>query len=362
MAEGVAEARVKINGKEVPTDKCSSVIVEQDLDQPDMCTAILSNLIDSEGGGEKYSESLKQGDAVEVNIGATTDSPSPVFKGEVVGIEPFWDTSGETKVTLRAFNKLHRLTRTRKSKTFENQSYTDILQKIATDAKLTADVKGDVKTVHKHVYQHHQTDLELLAIMARNINYEYYCDDTKIIWRKRDTSVDSGITLKWGKEAAAAEYSLQTFKARLNTTNQIKEVTVRCWDPTQAKEIVGKATAPANKMGGKDGAADTNTAFGEQKLSYEYPVANQEEADNIAKALLEDAAMSYIVGDGQCKGHPKLKPGLVVSVETGDKRFDGKYYITGCSHRYTHKSGGGGGGGGGGYLTLIKVRRNAIKE
>jgi uncharacterized protein len=363
MAEGVAEARVKINGKEVPTDKCSQVIIEQDIDQPDMCSATLSNLVDSEGGGEKYTETLKQGDAIEVVIGATTDTPAPVFKGEVVGIEPLWDTSGETKVTLRAFNKLHRLTRTRKSKTFENMSDTDIFKKIATEASLSGDVKGDVNITHKHIYQHHQTDLEFLLERARRINYEIMVDDTKLIWRKRDTSVDSGIKLKWGKEASGAEYSLQTFKARLNTTNQVAEVTVRCWDPSQAKEIVGKAAKPANMLGAKAGAEDTNSAFGEQKVSYEVPVYNQEEADTIAKSLLEDLAMSYIIGEGQCKGHPKLKPGLVVEIETGDKRFDGKYYITGCSHRYTHKSGGGGSGGGaGGYLTMIRVRRNAAKE
>jgi phage protein D len=363
MAEGVAEARVKINGTEVPTDKCSQVIIEMDLDQPDMCAATLSNLVDSEGGGQKYSETLKQGDSIEVVIGATTDTPAPLFKGEVVGIEPLWDTSGETKVTLRAFNKLHRLTRTRKSKTFENQTDTAIFKKIAADAKLTPEVKGDVNIEHKHIYQHHQTDLEFLLERSRRINYEIMVDDTKLIWRKRDLSVDSGITLKWGKDAGGAEFSLQQFKARLNTTNQVKEVTVRCWDPTQAKEIVGKATAPTTKLGDKDGAADANTAFGEQKVSYEVPVYNQEEADTIAKALLEDLAMTYIVGDGQCKGHPKLKPGLTVTIEAGDKRFDGKYYITGCSHRYTHKSGGGGSGGGaGGYLTLIRVRRNAAKS
>jgi uncharacterized protein len=90
------------------------------------------------------------------------------------------------------------------------------------------------------------------------------------------------------------------------------------------------------------------------------PVSSQEEADAIAKALLEDLAMSYIVGEGQCKGHADLKPGIVVTINANDdKRFNGKYYITGCSHRYTHKSGGGGGGPGGGYLTNIRVRRNA---
>ena len=63
-----------------------------------------------------------------------------------------------------------------------------------------------------------------------------------------------------------------------------------------------------------------------------------------------------IVGDGQCKGHPKLKPGLVVTIDAKDKRFNGKYYITGCSHRYTQKSSGGDKGG---YHTFIRVRRNA---
>jgi phage protein D len=360
MAEGVAEARVKINGTEVPTDKCAVVIIEQDLDQPDMCTATLSNLTDSEGGGQKYTETLVQGDTIEVLIGATTDTPTTVFKGEVVGLEPLWDVSGETKVVVRAFNKLHRLTRTRKSKTFENQTDSAIVQKIAGEYGLSPEVKGDVNITHKHVYQHHQTDFEFLLHRAKRINYEMYCEDTKLIFRKRDTSVDSGITLQWGKDASGAEYALQRFQARLNTANQVKEVYVRCWDPTQTKEIVGEAKSLANKMGKTDGASAANTAYGSHKANYEVPVSSQEEANAIAKALLEDLALDYIVGEGQCKGHPKLKPGLVVTIDAKDKRFNGKYYITGCSHRYTHKSGGGGGGGGGGgYLTMIRVKRNA---
>ena len=365
MAGGVAEPRIKINGTEVPTDKCQLIIVEQDLDQPDMCSAQLSNLTDSEGAGQKYTETLKQGDEIEVVISDASSVDASggsgnktIFKGEVVGLEPLWDVSGETKVVVRAFNKLHRLTRTRKSKTFENVTDSAIVQKIAGEYGLSPQVKGDVNISHKHVYQHHQTDFEFLLHRARRINYEMLCEEnSKLVFRKRDTSVDSGIKLQWGKDAGAGgdQKSLQRFQARLNTANQVKEVYVRCWDPTQTKEIIGEAKSLANKLGKTDGASAANSAFGTHKASYEIPVSSKEEADAVAKALLEDLALEYIVGEGQCKGNPELKPGLVVTIEAQDKRFDGKYYVTGCSHRYTHKSG----GSGGGYLTLIRVKRNA---
>lgn len=353
MAEGVAEARVKIAGTEVSTEALGAVFVDQDIDQPDLCSITVNNTNEY-----KFSEKVNHGDEVEVTIGPTTDSPAPVFKGEVVGLEPIFDVSGESKVVIRACSKLHRLTRTRKSRTFTEQSDADIVNTIAGEYGLSAEVTGDINIKHKHVYQHDLTDLEFLHQRARRIDYEILVDDKKLKFRKRDVSVDSGIELKWGKDASGAEFSLQIFKPRLSSANQVKEVTVRGWDSLNSKTIIGEAKSLRTKLGKDDGASKSQAAFGVSKAAYEMAVYSKEEADAAAKSLLEDHALSYIVGDGQAKGHPKIKAGIVVKIKAEDKRFDGKYYLTGTSHRYTHKAG----GPQGGYLTLIRFRRNAEGE
>ena len=76
----------------------------------------------------------------------------------------------------------------------------------------------------------------------------------------------------------------------------------------------------------------------------------QAEADQIAKAELNKAALDFITGDGVCAGRPDLMSGKVVKLDGLDKRFNGRYYVTGATHRYTPTRG---------YRTFFRVRRNA---
>jgi len=132
-------------------------------------------------------------------------------------------------------------------------------------------------------------------------------------------------------------------------------VRVYGWDPDKKKEIVGSAKPQSSKLGDK-----TGTQVAEQKhknvlqVQVESPVSSKEEADNIAKSVLQERLMHFITGDGICKGNPQLKPGIIVTVNVQDKRFNGKYYVTAIRHRYVHA-----GAGGGGFRTEFKFRRDA---
>jgi phage protein D len=330
------------------------VTVELDIDQPDMCCATMNNTNDF-----KYTREVKQGDSIEFKIGGTTAAVQTIFKGEVVGLEPVFDVSGETKVLIRAFNKLHRLTRTRKSKTFEKQTDHQIATKIAQEYGLTAKISGDVQIQHNHVYQHHQTDLEFLLERCRRINYEVLCDNQNLVFRQRKLDQGNELKLMFGKDLPGeTEIALERFEARLNSANQVKKVQVRAWNPGQTAEIVGEASSLI-KVLGKDDGPKAAGSFGTAEAAFDLPVTSKEEADAAAKALLEDLALNYITGTGLCKGDPRLKAGIVVDIvvdpDAQDERFNGKYYVTGVSHRYTHKAG----GGTGGYQSVVKVRRNA---
>lgn len=352
--KGVAGARVLLNGTEQDPQAMALVTVDLDVNQPDMCTATMNNTNDF-----KYTRQVKQGDLLEFKIGSTTAAVQVIFKGEVVGLEPIFDVSGETKVLIRAFNKLHRLTRARKSKTFEKQTDGDVATKVAQLYGLTPKITGDINIKHNHIYQHHQTDLEFLLERARRINYEVLCDNTNLIFRQRKLDQGNTLTLMFGKDMPSDnEIALERFHARLNSANQVKKVQVRAWNPGQTKEIIGQADKLIKILGNEDAGKAAGT-FGSAEASFEIPVTSKEEADAAAKALLEDLALNYITGEGICKGDPRLTAGIVVDIvvdpEAQNERFNGKYYVTGVSHRYTHKAG----GGTGGYQTIVKVRRNA---
>ena len=91
-----------------------------------------------------------------------------------------------------------------------------------------------------------------------------------------------------------------------------------------------------------------------------------EEAKKLAEAKLNEMLMDFVAGDGLCLGAPEIRAGKVVTIlvnpDRADDRFNGEYFVTGASHRYSHSGTGGGAGGegGGGYVTSIRVRRDAV--
>jgi phage protein D len=345
-------AEVKLAGAKVDEKAFHGFIVDMDLDQPDMCTLVLNNTSDF-----SYSAKTNQGDTLEVKIGPDSGGAGTIFSGEVVGVEPVFDAGGESRVTIRAFNRLHRLTRGRKSRTFEKMTAKDIVSKVASDHGLSPKITGDVNIKHDHVYQANLTDFELLLRLGARIDYEVFVEDKSLYFRKRDVGQDSGIKIEMD---TAKEYALQKFAPRLSSAGLVQEVNVRSYNPDKKEEILGKATSPASKLGAKDGPGAAESPFG--KVFYydvDVPLKSVEEANAMAKAKLEELSLNYIVGDGVLFGHPKIKAGIVVNIDCKDERFNGKYYITGCSHRYTHEHKGGGKGG---YLTAFKVRRNAAEK
>ncbi len=351
-SSGIAQARVKINGTEAPTEAVAMVVVEMDLDQADLCTATMKNTND-----KKYTVDLNLGDSIEVSIAETGGGTTKtIFKGEIVGLEPCYESGGETHVLVRAVNRMHRLSRGKNSKTFEKKTDADIVRAIASTYGLSPQISGDVNIQYDHVYQHHQTDLEFLLTRARRINYELFVDDTTLTFRKRDVSVGAAMTLKLGAQNDSEGKPLQKLQLRLSSANQVTAVKVRAWDPTTNKEIIGNASSLAKTLGSKSGADASKASFqgGSHKATYDVPVSSQEEADAIAKSLLEDHALDYITGEATCKGNPDMKAGIMVAVTGTDTRFDGSYYVKGAVHKYTHKS-----GGTGGYTTVLKVSRNA---
>jgi phage protein D len=345
---------VHIGGAEVPDDEVIRFVVDMDLNQADMAVITLKN------AGNRHSNAHKQGDAVEIKV---TGDKKTVFKGEIVGIEPVYEAGADSKCVIRAFNRMHRLLRGRKSRTFQDQSDNDIVNTIVGDHGLSAQCASDVNIKHKHVYQHNQTDLEFLRLRAARIGYAVWVDDTTLHFEKPKLDKDSGIELKLTTEASE-KYRLKRFAPRMSSAGVVKKVTVRGWDAAKKEAIVGEVTAASSKLGATDAAAAANI-FGETKtFTVDHPIASVEEAKAIAQAKLDDFMMSYITGEAECFGHPDYKPGIVlkitVNMETADDLFNGKYFITGCAHMYSHAAGGTAGGTGG-YTTVVKVARDAEK-
>ncbi len=279
---------------------------------------------------------VRLGDAL--HVGASGDAGAAViFKGEVVGIEPIFAVGGEARVIVRALDRMHRLLRGRKSRTFERQRDSDIVAAIAKENGLVPapDVEDDVR--YDHVFQHNQTDLEFLRTRAARIGYEVLVDDTRLVFRRRLAPR----VLALGCDGSA-DVPLRAFHPRLSSAQQVTKVTVRGWDPERKEEIVGVASVRrlAPSRGAVVGIA--------VELGAWPMLSTAEQSHAVAKAMLEDLTADESGGEVAAGGDPRLMPGARVRVDVRALAvFAGDLEVTDVLHRQGRAA----------YVTLLKFRR-----
>lgn len=344
QAGGVMAAdqlRASLAGTEVPRSAVATIRVDQDLDQPDMATIVVEGR-----EGVRIAHRLVPGDEVTIVV-EPRPSAATLFKGEVVGIEPAFEAGGESRVAIRAFDRLHRLTREKKTRTFDGMTDIEIVAIIATEHGLVAAPSSAPNIRHDQVYQHNQTDLEFLRVRASRLGFDVWIEDATLFFERRAPEAP----IQVAPRPSSGEARLQAFHPRLSSSATVQQVVVRGWDPERRQEMIGTATAPSILLDPDE--PDPDRVFGRTlELLLDEPIASPAEADAIAKAKLAELMLAHVSGEALTKGHPRLKAGIVVVLAGLGDRFDGKYRVVGASHIYSH-----GEGCGNGYATTLRQRR-----
>jgi len=337
---------VKIAGSALSTEMLAhvlSVTVDDSMDLPSMFAMEFSNFDVERGALIQDQTQFDVGKVVEIRMG-TGDRLTTLMVGEITGLEAAYTSSGLPGLTVRGFDRRHRLQRGRKVRTFIKQKDSEIVSKIAQEAGLSPQVK-DSKIVHDYVLQANQTDMEFILERARRIQYEVSVEDKKLLFQPVANAESPLFTL-------TLQDDLVEFYARLSSVGKVSEVNVQGWDPKKKEKILGKAARGDvnSTMGSVAGPALVAGAFSSAiGLVSETPVDSQAEAGQMAAALLNTDALALITGEGVCVGRPDLRAGKVIQVDGLGKRFSGSYYVRSVSHRYDKD----------GYATHFTVQRNA---
>lgn len=343
------EFGIRINGSDLPLKARSDVImlaVHQDVTAPGMFTLRLITwditAIEITWADD---ELFAVGNEVEIQMGYVDDLHT-LMVGEITGLEPEFCADEVPMLTVRGYDRRHRLLRGRKTRSFTQVKDSDIASQIATNAELKAQAT-DTGVTLDYVLQHNQTDLEFLQDRARRIGYEVVVENKTLQFRPRQHTGSEVLTLDRERE-------LVEFYPRLTTLNQVGAVAVRGWNPRDKQAIVGQAASgdESTRMGGSTiGPAAVDAAFGgTDTASVDRPVFSQAEADQIARGRFDELALAYITGEGSCIGRTDLRAGILIGIEGLGRRFSGPYYVTSSTHSYAPERG---------YRTAFTVRRNA---
>lgn len=345
--ESAPELTISVDGTELPHEVTEALValrVEESLDAAGMFALTLANA-DLDSTKPKWSDDdrFRVGGKVEIKMGPLGEQ-EPLMAGEITGLEPAW--SGRRSLfTVRGYDRLHRLRRGRKTRSFLEVKDSQVAEQIAGELGLQAEVE-DSREVHPYLFQNNQTNIDFLLMRARAVGYELQVDDRKLYFRKRRYDRGKVVSLEWGKE-------LESFHPVLTTVPQAQKVVVRGWDRKNKEALVGTASAGdiSNLMQGSAlGAKDAQGAFGDAEvLVVDRPVASAAEAEQMAKGILEGLALTYVTGEGTTVGNPAIRAGTVIELTELGKRFSGLYYVTATQHVRDAL----------GFRTHFTVRRNA---
>jgi phage protein D/phage baseplate assembly protein gpV len=323
---------VRVNGNDLESelmDELLQVVVDSNLHLPDMFVIRV------------HDESLKwieEGPfelGASVEIGAVTTeggSEEKLISGEITALEPDFNEGTQAFLTVRGYDRSHRLHRGTRSCAFVQMTDSDLATRIAQEAGLRADVDS-TSQVYEHVLQDNQSEMDFLRSRAKRIGYEAYTRDETLYFKK--PGGDPGGTplgLEWGDK-------LKAFRPRLTLAEQIDEMVVKGWDPKTKTEVTGSATSSeaSPEIGEtQSGAELASEAFGDGKqIVVHQPVTSQAEADAVAQALYDEVTGSFIQAEGTCKGLPQLMAGTTVELSALGQTFNGKYFVTSAIHTYS---------------------------
>jgi Rhs element Vgr protein len=321
---------IKIDGTALPLtvyQQLDIMEVDDSLYLPSMATLRFNDPL----GALVDADTLKIGGAILISIGKPA---AQIFDGEITSIEPDFNTSSFNSVTVRAYDRAHRMMRGTVTKTYANVSDSDLVTQLAGNSGLQADAES-TSVVHEYVLQSNESDYAFLQRRAARIGKVLRVVGTKLTLKTAGGSgAPSGPDLTLG-------VNLKEFRPRESAVQQVTAVSVRNWDPKQKQAIVANgSSATATNSVGASISGLPSVFSGSPKLgAIDVPVDQTSGAEAYANALLARAVNGAVQAEGVAFGNPALAAGSNVEVKSVGTKFGGKYLITRAIHRYTTEDG-----------------------
>ncbi len=295
-------------------------------DHVDMVTMLVIQV----GGGEALPEwNFKIGDPVECAIGR---GESPIFKGEVTAVEPSYDVAGNTSITIRALDHMHRLGRGRHTRYWESRVDSQVVEEVGGECGLSVEVDG-TSQVRGYILQRNESNVAFLKRLAARNNYILRVEQDALTFKK-PTFEGTSKVVKMGK-------NLRSLRLSFNSVDQVQKVVVRGWDPKTKMEVEGMAVAEdLVKIGGGEYGANLSALFGDS-VAYvtDIPVTQQSQATELAKAELDRLARQFCRGTAVVQGDEKVRAGTMVEFTGLSEGQNGKYFVIATRHMINTRSG-----------------------
>jgi phage protein D len=333
------------DGAKIPDEVAASVVsitIDERLDQAGVCTIELRD-DQSRLSGDSH---FKIGSELKVSLGYV-GATKPLFDGEITGWKGAMPRLGPQRLTIVAHDKMHRMRRERKQKTFLSMKDSDIVSQVAQAHGFSVDAKPTA-VKHDYVIQANQSDADFLLERAHACGSEMFIDGKKLTFRPPALDDAAVATFKRSE-------SLKRFTVTISLAQQSPSVKITSWSVKDKKPVTvsAKKGDELSLMGSTKPGTDLATAITQDARQLFLPMLAAEEADSFAKARLTQAAMGLATGEGEVQGNPDVRRGSVIELDGIGDYLSGNYYVSAAIHTLL---------AGHGYTTVFRVKKTALQK
>lgn len=323
---GLFTYKITSNGSDIDnTYQVMSMNVERHLNK--IATAQIT-IKDGEAANQKFevadSETFAPGAEIEIKFGYDSTNES-IFKGIVTKLKI--STAGEgTVLVITCKDKWVKSTIGSKLTSFEAMTSSAIIEKIAGNYSLTADVTS-TSFEHPELVQYKSIDWDLILNLTEKEGMVAFTDAGKLTVAKPTVSGDGSPEVQFGAD-------VWDFSTEVDSGNQVGSLSGTVWDIENQKIVQVTAAEPSvNAQGNLTGSTLAEVMGSvEEKLVSSVAMAQdgiQKWADS---ALLKNRLSGYS-GTLTIEGNSDVKPNSLIKLKGFGDRFNGNAYVSGLTHR-----------------------------
>lgn len=281
-------------------------------------------------------QSLSFGKTIEILGGPNNESP--IFSGEITAIEERYGDAAP-QIILLVQDVMHIFSRQRQNRVFEDMSIDDVVNELASEINLSADVNVSSATA-----SYHQMNESNLAFLMRLLNaYDVSIRISDGMLRVKPEEEDPEPIELSPRDSA--------LKIRLiaDLNHQPSQITVQGFNASTNELVQGQNDELENPGDGitAKSLADDLGWPGEIVVPQPFP-RNQSDADAFARSHFSKQAKRFVSGDIRCVGEAELTSGREITLADVSERLIGNYQVVHCTHYFDSNSG---------FETHIKVNR-----
>ncbi|MFS0726554.1 phage late control D family protein [Paenibacillus sp. 1P07SE] len=308
----------------------------------DTVSFVVANAYNPVSRDFEWLDLLVPGKPLEVHIGYT-DRLEPLFFGYVTAVRIDFSSGEAPTISVTGMDLSFKMMRGIEATTWANKKITDVAKEIGQTHGATSFVIDPTASPVPSLPKKPENDYQFLLALAKGLNYEFFVVGKTMYFRKKNQQKTPLMTMAWGKHLTRVHIDL-------NVADQVTGVNVRGWDPKTQKVIEGSSSS-VNKIGaGSRTGADLLKTMGSFDQTLYLNVADKQEAQQKAEAVMNERAMNLLTGDAECIGLPEIRAGRYVRLEGLGKQLNQVYYVQSASHSVD----------GSGYRTRFSIQGNVV--